>query len=329
MLKLKYLFDNSDLAKMLVENWDYDSDSLDEMFKYFRISSNAVYPFKYDGKTRFLRFSPVKEKIKDNLIGELEFIRFLKSKGYPTLCTVASKNNQELLEVSTPWGDFFAVVFDGVAGTQLEEIEYTYDICRKHGKYLGKLHKLSSEYRPKTRLHWSYEDVLLWIESILSNFDNEVRAMQEVKVLKTFLSKLPKNQETFGLIHYDFELDNIFYDQATDTLSVIDFDDAMYHWYVMDIEQALDSIMSETSCVNHELMKDSFIKGYREEFSVSGEMLSHMPIFRRFANLYGYARILVSSSEIWNNEPEWLVNLRGKLATSMNQRSMSFGKKLV
>lgn len=328
MLKLKYLFDNSDLAEMLVKNWEHDAETLNKMFKYFRISSNAVYPFTYNGKMRFLRFSPAKEKNKNNLLSELEFISFLKAKGYPALCTVPSKNNQELLEVSTPWGDFFAVVFDGVKGTQLEDIDYTYDICRIQGKYLGMLHKLSSEYRPKKSMHWSYEDVLLWIEKELSKFDNEDKAMQEVKVLKEFLSKLPKKQETYGLNHYDFELDNIFYDQTTDTLSVIDFDDAMYHWYVMDIEQAMDSIKNEVACINYELVKDSFINGYREEFDVSDEMLSYMPTFRRFANLYGYVRILISSSEIWSNEPEWLVSLRCKLKSSMKQRSEFFGREI-
>lgn len=329
MLKLKYLFNNRDLAEMLVKNWEYDPLSLDNMFNYYRISSNAIYPFKCDGKTRLLRFSPVEEKNKNNLISELDFIRYLKVNGYPALCTVVAKNNQELLEICTPWGDFFAVVFDRVAGVQLEEIEYTYEICRKHGKYLGKLHKLSSNYKPITRLHWSYEDVLLWIERKISNFDNEAMAMQEVGVLRSYLSKLPKNQQTYGLIHYDFELDNIFYDRATDTLSVIDFDDAMYHWYVMDIEQALNSIMNETSCDKHVSMKKYFIEGYREEFYVLDEMLSYMPIFRRFANLYGYTRILLSLTEIWDNEPEWLVNLRGKLIFAMNQRSKSFGKEIL
>lgn len=328
MLKLKYLFDNRNLAEMLVKNWEYDTLSLD-MFNYYRISSNAVYPFKCNGKTRLLRFSPVEEKNKSNLISELNFIRYLRSRGYPALSTVASKNNQEFLEVSTPWGDYFAVVFERVAGVQLGEIDYNHDICRKHGKSLGKLHKLSSEYKPETRLHWTYEDVLQWIEKEVSNFENEVNAIQEVKELRSYLSKLPKNYETFGLIHYDFELDNIFYDQNTDVLGIIDFDDAMYHWYAMDIEQALDSIMSEISCDNYFEMKDIFIEGYREEFYISDEMLSYMHIFRRFANLYGYVRILLSSSEVWDNEPEWLVDLRDKLTFAMNKRSKLFGVKIV
>lgn len=328
MLKLKYLFDNRDLAKMILENWEYDPSSL-YMFNFYRISSNAIYPFKTDGKTKLLRFLPIEEKDKNNLIGELEFIRYLNLKKYPALCTIASKNNEEFLEVSTPWGIYFAVVFDRVAGVQFGDIDYTYDICKKHGRSLGKLHKLSSEYKPIRKLRWSYEDVLLWIEKELSNFPDEILAIQEVKILKEYLPKLPKNDQNFGLIHYDFELDNIFYDQATDTLNIIDFDDAMYHWYAMDIEQALDSIMNDSSCENYSLMKDVFIEGYREEFNVTDDILSLLPIFRRFANLYGYVRILQSSAEVWNNEPEWLVHLRGKLAIAMEQRSKLFGNLIV
>lgn len=328
MLKLKYLFDNRDLAKMILENWDYDSSSID-MFKFYRISSNAIYPFKTNGKTKFLRFSPVEEKDKNNLIGELEFIRYLKLNKYPALSTIPSKNNEELLEVSTPWGEYFAVVFDRVAGVQLGEIDYTYDICKKHGRSLGKLHKLSLEYKPIKKLRWSYEDVLIWIEKQLSNFPNEILAMKEVKILKEYFSKLPKNNQNFGLVHYDFELDNVLYDQTTDTLNIIDFDDAMYHWFAMDIEQALNSILNDSFCENYSLMKDVFIEGYREEFNIDDDMLSMLPIFSRFANLYGYVKILQSSAEVWNNEPEWLFHLRGKLAIAIEQRSKLFGESIV
>jgi Ser/Thr protein kinase RdoA (MazF antagonist) len=323
MLKLKYLFDNRDLVKMILGNWEYDS--LD-MLDYYRISSNAVYPFQFNGKTRILRFSPVEEKDKKNLLGEMEFIRYLKLNEYPALCTVPSKNNQELLEVNTPWGDYFAVVFDRVIGVQLSEINYTKEISKKHGKYLGKLHNLSSEYKPNKRLRWSYEDVLIWIEKELKKFTNESLAIQEVEIVKGFLSKIDKNPQNFGLIHYDFEMDNIFYDQVMDVFNIIDFDDSMYHWYGMDIEQALDNIINELPDEDFPILKDSFIKGYQEEFNISEEMLSHLPIFRRFANLYGYTRILRSSAETLDNEPEWLINLRSKLKNAMKQRSKFFGE---
>lgn len=66
MLKLKYLFQHNDLAEMILKNWNYDLESLD-MFQYYRISSNAVYPFRDQGEVRLLRFAPVEEKIKSTL----------------------------------------------------------------------------------------------------------------------------------------------------------------------------------------------------------------------------------------------------------------------
>ena len=59
MLKLKYLFENYDLAKEALKNWEHDADTLDYMLSKFRISSNAIYPFYKNGEVCFLRLAPV------------------------------------------------------------------------------------------------------------------------------------------------------------------------------------------------------------------------------------------------------------------------------
>jgi len=92
MMKIKHLYDNESLATMLVKNWFYDEESLD-LFKYFRISSNAIYPFKSKGNLRFLRFAPKTEKNFSEIAAELEFIAYLKYKGYLVPETIPSKDN--------------------------------------------------------------------------------------------------------------------------------------------------------------------------------------------------------------------------------------------
>ena len=81
MLKIKYLFNNVDLAEMLLRNWEFDKESLD-MFKYYRISSNAIYPFQAKGKTQLLRFAPKTEKYKEKYFRRTRFIAYLRSKQY-------------------------------------------------------------------------------------------------------------------------------------------------------------------------------------------------------------------------------------------------------
>ena len=148
MLKLKYLFENYELAKLALTNWKHDEDTLDEYLKYFRISSNAVYPFSVQGKRHFLRLAPVEEKQKENLVGELEFLQYLDNAGYGSMKPVAAKNGELLLTLNTKWGGYYASVFEGVAGISIEDTDYRKDIMIAYGKALGRLHNLSMEYQP-------------------------------------------------------------------------------------------------------------------------------------------------------------------------------------
>ncbi|WP_199617501.1 phosphotransferase enzyme family protein [Paenibacillus alkalitolerans] len=316
MLKLKYLFNNVDLAEMILKNWDYDEQSID-MFKHYRISSNAIYPFKYEGKTRLLRFAPMTEKLKANILAELAFISYLRDNGYGVLEPVESKRGEELVEARTPWGDYFASVFKRVSGVQLKNTDSSDAIIFSYGKALGRLHFLSSQYTPGTDKRWSYSDVLDWIEDVLSDFPEESAARKETKLLKDYFASVPKTQSNYGLVHYDFEYDNVFYDDESNSCNVIDFDDAMYHWYAMDIVQVLDSLRDciPSEAFNHK--KQCFMDGYASEYDIPQDVEEMSPACRRFGKLYGYVRILRSIAERWDNEPDWLMDLREKLSKSL------------
>ena len=127
MMKLRHLFNNPALAEMLLKNWEYDETSLD-LFQYFRISANAIYPFKKDGEVRFLRCCPTSEKTKDNILAELEFVNYLRSNQYNALEPIPPKNGNELIQKSTPWGEYYASVFKHVMGKQISETDFSAEI---------------------------------------------------------------------------------------------------------------------------------------------------------------------------------------------------------
>lgn len=322
MLKLRYLFNNEELAKMILGNWAYDEESL-EMFQYYRISSNAIYPFRHKGAVQLLRFAPVTEKLKDNIEGELAFIAHLREQGYGVLETVVSKRGEKLVEVRTPWGDYYASVFKRVAGEQLNRTDLRDEIVFSHGQALGQLHKQSSRYTPEGCKRWSYEDVLVWVEEVLRDIPQQA-ALREAELLRAYFDSIPKTEQTFGLIHYDFEYDNVFYDEVTGSCNAIDFDDAMYHWYTMDIEQALDSLKDCMPDESYDQKKQCFLEGYNSEFALAEDFESMLPACRRFANLYGYTRTLRSIAERWDNEPEWLARLRERLVRSTDEKAGCF-----
>lgn len=311
MLKLKYLFENYDLAKEALKNWEHDG----ELFDQFRISSNAIYPFSQNGGICFLRLAPEGEKLEQNVFGEIEFINYLLSHQYPALKPLPAISGETCLKLKTAWGNYYASAFQRVSGVPLERTDLSGEIMYQYGNSLGKLHSLSSNFKPVIK-KWTHAESLNWIENVLTEYHAPDAVVSALSALKRDLEKLPQTKENYGLVHYDFELDNVFYDESTKTCSVIDFDDGMYHWYALDIVQVFDALEDDSESLTGEALKEAkreFIRGYCEEHSYPADMEALQPLMLRFIDLYGYARLIRCVAEQFPEEPEWLVTLREKL----------------
>ena len=80
--------------------------------------------------------------------------------------------------------------------------------------------------------------------------------------------------ETYGLIHADFNMDNVLIDG--DEVRVVDFDDAGFGWHLFDL--------STVSCFLHgeaefDVVRQSVIDGYRRESPLPDHELEAMPLF--------------------------------------------------
>ena len=325
MLKLKHLFNNKDLAFMLLNYWNHDLEDPEQLNK-FRISANAVYPYSYKGDTYYLRFAPSSEKNFEYLGSELKYIKFLDDNNYPVVELQKNKLDQDFISANTPWGLYYTTSFKKVPGEPANSLDLNYELIETFGQSLGKLHFLS-KMAPRINRP-SYEDILEDINKSLSTKIDQQKALEEVTLLKNYFSRIKQTENNFGLIHYDFELDNAFYNKHTKKFFIYDFDDCMYHFFVMDINQSLASIDEYASHLKQQEAKLAFINGYTKEKRFLIDDLDHIPACKRFANLYSYTRILDSISESWKNEPEWLVNLRKKLVNALNYKSKKFGMKI-
>jgi Ser/Thr protein kinase RdoA (MazF antagonist) len=315
MLKLRYLFDNRDLALMLLENWKYDKDALN-MLDNYRISGNAIYPYKYNGKIYFLRFTPWNNITENEINEEIKFIQYLNGKRLNVLKPVLSKNGNYLLAKNTPWGKYLVCAFERVEGEQMDGFnsdgDYTDELITGYGKILGKLHKHSSEYGKVTKKSYfeKLEEMDIFIKDKL---DDKETVRKEINEIRNLLQKIPKNKLNYGLIHGDYELDNVFYDKNSKNYSIIDFESGIYHWYAMDVVIALNNIKEELPHNDYERMEKLFINGYNEEYQISDEEIKYFPLFERFENLRKYIGLKFSLEETWDNEPSWMLGLRDKL----------------
>ncbi len=312
MLKLRYLFENYDFAKYALGFWHHDEENLDRLLGQYRISSNAIYPFLRDGEVCILRLAPIEEKQKSNILGELEFINYLRENGYPAHEAIPSDSGETLLTLDSEWGGYYASVFRGVKGVRVDRTDMSPKIMYRCGAALAKLHMLSRQFSP-TVMKWSYSEVLDWVKEVLSDCSAPDCAVFELESLRTALNGLDK-KDNFGLVHYDFEPDNLFYETENDSCNVIDFDDGMYHWFSIDLVQALDAIFDEADGGEEaERMQADFLRGYESVCPILEQTRQEFVLMRRFCKLYQYARILRSTDERLENEPEWMSSLRNRL----------------
>ena len=164
----------------------------------------------------------------------------------------------------------------------------------------------------------------------------EHAAWRELEAVERALTDLPAG-ESFGMIHYDFELDNICWDGLTP--AILDFDDCGPHWFAADIAFALRDLFEDRgSRVNLEDERfQAFLRSYRAQRSIDQDALRLIPLFLRWHNLVGFARIAYSifdtspqstprkfnlrgpqsenilSDGAAGDEPQWLTNLRSHL----------------
>lgn len=261
-----------------------------------------------------LRFCHEEENSIEQINAELSFLEYLKSRNYPCASPVLSIHDKYVEQVGDQEENYFAVVFQSAEGITLDE-GLTEEQGEQWGRSLALLHQLSKEYKPSGTPRVSWRDILFKMEYTLKKYPNETEATQLLSKLTKELQSLSFSTHNYGLIHYDFQLDNVFYERNTNSFNVIDFDDAFYSWYVQDIVTALDDFLeNDTSMILNHPQVIAFLKGYRSIVPLSEDDLSHLPYFRMFMKLYQFTRLLRSleNADI-PDAPDWLVNLKVRL----------------
>lgn len=299
---------SNEFAQSLLQFWEHDEGTLE----FRRASSNFVYAFMHKKVQYFLRLSFDQDNSIEQIKAELEFMHYLHSNGFPTVTPIQS-NNQRLIEtLKTPEGTYIAVVFSAAKGVTLDEDTITEEQMEEWGKSLASLHCLSKTFNPLGEKRKNWLDTVQFMESVFKKHPGEELALQELSEITNWLQSLSTDQDVFGLIHYDFQLDNLFFERDKDShFNVIDFDDAIYHWYTLDLVTALDDFIDNPQS---KWLIDSFLNGYRTKMDLDDDVVAQFPQFQMYANLYKFARILNSLDygEI-NDTPPWFEELKVKL----------------
>ena len=319
MLKVDDTIDTqgrSRIAEHILEYWEHDPESAE----FFRSSANFVYIFRKGGERYVLRFADSAERTRADIELEMALLDFLASNGMTVTTPIASKNGRKVETVETDLGIFHAVVFPQLQGTQLDIQELSTEQFEIWGATLAKLHTSLHRYQnSNVPARWTLKDSFTQAHIYLP--ENEPRVQAEFDYLASFLASLPVTETNYGLIHGDFELDNLFWQDKT--LAMLDFDDCSYSWYVADIVFALRDLFEDGVDVNNPSFH-AFIQGYSQYTHVDEELISQLPTWMRLANFIQYAK-LVQTMDLTTNQnyPEWCTSLLSKLENKIQDYKQS------
>lgn len=290
--------------------------------RFFRSSSNFLYRCQYAGQPHFLRCAASTERTRATIEAEVDLLLWLAAAGIPVAVPVQSLAGNRIETVETAGGTFHAVLFPALAGEQRQVEDLDEAGFGRWGVALGRLHAITSTYAgASAAARPTWHDLLGFIAQQLPDAAPALHG--EFAALEASLAALPTTPATYGLCHFDLELDNLLW--QADRVGIIDFDDCAHLWYAADLTLALGDFFATGAGIADPRF-GAFVAGYRQEHALDDAALDQIPLFLRFADLYDYARLRRATDlAITAEHPVWLARLNDRFCTWMTTYQASLG----
>ncbi|MGI5899847.1 MAG: phosphotransferase enzyme family protein [Christensenellales bacterium] len=157
------------------------------------------------------------------------------------------------------------------------------------GRVMGDMHRAAKAYVPANK-----HDVLGDISgshywgSFFDGLKIYPRVYEIARDLLGEIAALPRDRESFGVIHGDLHQGNFFADG--DEVSIIDFGDSIYGWFALDIAISLCHALwwdrkGEAGYDYTNAIIENFIKGYVTANELSSFWISTIPLFMKYRHL--------------------------------------------
>jgi Ser/Thr protein kinase RdoA (MazF antagonist) len=261
---------------------------------------NLVYEYLRDGIPMILRISY--QKPVSQIKAELHFVTYLADNGVRVSRPVPSQQGNLIEAMRAEGVDFVIVSFVKGKGMRVPDNGYRYrddapieEYFYNWGQVLGQMHALAKTYRPISDTVRRPERFEL---ARYSQIDDLVPARfpivrERFHDLIAQVRALPKDPESYGLIHGDFNDGNFTVDYSNGDITVFDFDDAGYFWFVYELACAWESGIGRTmfnpSVKGRQTFMDAYfskvLEGYRQWNTLSDEWLARIPLFLKWVEM--------------------------------------------
>lgn len=201
---------------------------------------NFIYSFHKDSEDFIMRISHESHRTLSQVASELDFVNFLANYDANVSIPVFSIQQRLVEQVYASDGSYFTIsVYTKALGERPRKEMLGPDFFESYGRTIGSFHWLTKMYQPALgidkRFKWDEDPLLIHADEYLPKEDAII--LERFHTLVNQISTLKISKNNYGLIHTDVHAGNFFV--KDNELTVFDFDDCTYMWFVSDIAIAL------------------------------------------------------------------------------------------
>ena len=267
--------------------------SLDSKITLINISENATFKVSdpKSGLNTILRIHRPFYHSKQAIQSELDWVQSLRKIQLVRTPSIfpSGSGEQVILAQDSTGEQRHAVMFEFMPGAEPTEDRLVADF-ETLGAITARLHHQAKQWkRPSnfTRFTWDFETALgpnghwgSWRDGLAMGQAELATLGKLSETIRKRLDIFGKSEDRFGLVHADMRLANLLV--AGEDVTVIDFDDCGFSWYMYDLGSSVSFIE------DHPLVPDmtaAWVNGYRKVAPLSKEEEAELPTFIMFRRL--------------------------------------------
>lgn len=293
----------SPVADQVALAWGYPSGTA----KWWRSSASHVFVLPDPRGKRYLRFMPDTYRAAGAVEPVTVLMHRLAAGGAAVVRPVPTETGSLTATVPTELGTMHAVVVEAAAGHEIDADDLTDDLAHEWGRALALVHDGAAD------IDVDLPDAFAELAEVPGRFAEDPALVKAAARLADRLARLPRDRSQFGVVHGDFELDNLAWDAGRAT--AFDFDEAAQSWYAADIAYALRDLTGpdgEPDPTRRHLVH-AFITGYRGVRAFDDSDLANLRLFAGAHAACSAVRIARALDSSGAAEPEWRAELRADL----------------
>lgn len=199
---------------------------------------NDVYVVRSGGKSYALRAWRAVWRSLDEVAGELEFLNFLRDRGFPASYPVQLADGGYFFTLDAPEGVRPLALYEWAPGTKFSEA-LSVDTARRIGEAFGQLHVIGQEFTRSTPHSLKGRAVapenLPWLYELLEGRDDEIADYKKVAAaMQAQFARLAESDLPDGACHGDFHPSNVHV-TADGQLTLLDFDGCGTDYLLQDV----------------------------------------------------------------------------------------------